>query len=132
MADLAVTILQVVAEIRNVAKEINQNDRQALRLSKRVTAIEPAVLAVKHGKKRLLSSVALSQLLETVERIRNFLHGYARTTKLTRAWKRKSTAASFAELGDTFRRGGRRFSWMLSWTHGRKKMHRTAWKTSKT
>lgn len=99
MADVAVIILQVVAAIHEIAKDIKENDRQAHRLFERVTAIEPAVLAVKNGKKLLFSSESLGQLLETVDRIRNFLDGYARTTKINRALKRKSNAARFTDFG---------------------------------
>ena len=98
MADVAVLVLQVVAEIHDAAKGMKENDRQAHRLFERVTAIEPAVLAVKQGTTRY-SSESLRQLLETVEGIRNFLDGYARTKKINRALKRKSNAATFSHLG---------------------------------
>eukprot|EP00752_Nemacystus_decipiens_P006589 g5930.t1 len=97
MVDVAVTILQVVVEIRDVTDGIQENDEQARRLSERVKGIQPAVLAVKNGRKRL-SSESLRQVLETVENIRNFLDEYARMTKLTRVWKRKSNAAKFKEF----------------------------------
>lgn len=98
MADVAVTILQVVAEIYEIGEGIKENNRQARRLFERVAAIEPAVLAVKQGRRRL-SSESLRQLLEAFETIRNFLDGYARTTKITRAWARKSNAAKFTDFG---------------------------------
>lgn len=98
MADVAVVILRVVAEIRDVAEGIKENDRQACRLFKRVTAIEPPVLAVKQGT-TLSSSESLRQILATVEKIRNFLEGYARTTNFNRALKRKANADKFTQLG---------------------------------
>eukprot|EP00752_Nemacystus_decipiens_P017025 g15243.t1 len=98
MTDVAVAVLHVVAAIHDVAKDIKEADRQAWRLFERVTAIEPAVVAVKYGKKRL-SSDSLRQLLETVEKIRNFLDEYAQTTKLNRALKRKSNATKFTDFG---------------------------------
>ncbi|CAN0068607.1 unnamed protein product, partial [Ectocarpus sp. 12 AP-2014] len=98
MVDVAVVLLQVVAEIRDVAKGIEENDRQACRLSKRVLAIEPPVLAVHEGTK-MSSSESLRQLLATVEKIRNFLGGYARTSKFNRALKRKANADKFTQLG---------------------------------
>ncbi|CAM9942740.1 unnamed protein product, partial [Ectocarpus sp. 8 AP-2014] len=49
MADVAVIVLGVMAQIRDFAKDIKENDRQACRLIERVKAIEPAVLAVKQG-----------------------------------------------------------------------------------
>lgn len=104
MADVAVAILRVVAEIRDLAEGIHENDRQACRLLERVTAVEPVVLAVKQGKKQL-SSESLRQLLETVENIRTFLDGYARTTKMNRALKRKANAASFTDFGAVLTEG---------------------------
>lgn len=98
MVDVAVVILRVVEEIRDVAEGIKENDRQARRLLKRAMAIEAPVLAVQNGTK-MSSSESLRQLLATVEEIRNFLEGYARTTKLHRALKRKSNAAKFTQLG---------------------------------
>eukprot|EP00903_Cladosiphon_okamuranus_P009162 g8755.t1 len=98
MADVAVVILRVVAKIRDVAQGIKENDRQARRLFKRVLAVEPPVLAVREGTK-LSSSEALRQLLATVEKIRNFLRGYAQTPKFNRALKRKANADKFTELG---------------------------------
>ncbi|CAM9480272.1 unnamed protein product [Ectocarpus sp. 6 AP-2014] len=97
MANVAVAVLRVVADIRNVAESIQQNDRQAWRLSDRVTAIESPVLAVKEGSK-ISSSESLHQLLLAVEEIRNFLEGYARTTNFNRALKRKANADNFAKL----------------------------------
>lgn len=98
MADIALVVVRVVAEIRDIAKGIEENDRQACRLSKRVLAIEPPVLAVQKGTK-LSSAESLRQLLVAVEKIRNFLAQYARTTKLNRALNRKANAADFAQLG---------------------------------
>lgn len=98
MADVAVVILHVVDEIRKVAEGIRENDRQAHRLFKRVLAVEPPVLAVREGTK-LSSSEALRQLLATVEKIRNFLGGYAQTSKFNRALKRKANADKFTQLG---------------------------------
>ncbi|CAN0184565.1 unnamed protein product, partial [Ectocarpus sp. 8 AP-2014] len=98
MADVAIVILRVVSEIRDVAEGIRENDRQARRLFKRVLAIEPPVLAVKEGTK-MSSSESLRQLLAIVEKIRKFLEGYAQTTKFNRALKRKAYAAKFAQLG---------------------------------
>lgn len=99
MVDVALTILQVLVEIHDVAEGIQENDTQARRLSERVKAIQPPVLAVKNGQKRL-SSESLRQVLETVRKIRNFLDEYARTTKLTRVWKRKSNAGKFKDFSD--------------------------------
>ncbi|CAM9780862.1 unnamed protein product, partial [Ectocarpus sp. 13 AM-2016] len=98
MADVAVVILHVVAEIRDVAENIRENDRQARRLFERVMAIEPPVLAVQDGTK-MSSSESLRQLLTILEKIRNFLEGYARTTKFNRALKRKANADKFTQLG---------------------------------
>ncbi|CAM9197245.1 unnamed protein product [Ectocarpus sp. 4 AP-2014] len=97
MADVAVAVLRVVAEIRNVAERFKENDRQAWRLYDRVTAIESPVIAVKDGSK-MSSSESLHQLLLVVEEIRNFLEGYARTTNFNRALKRKANADNFAKL----------------------------------
>ena len=105
MVEVAVTILQVVAEIRDVAEGIQENNEQARRLSERVAAIEPTVLAVKQGKKRL-SSAALRRILKTVEKARKFLDEYARTTKLNRVWKRRSNAAKFKDFSHDL------FGWM--------------------
>ncbi|CAN0045546.1 unnamed protein product, partial [Ectocarpus sp. 12 AP-2014] len=98
MADVAVVILHVVAEIRDVAENIRENDRQARRVFERVMAIEPPVLAVQDGTE-MSSSESLRQLLTTLEKIRNFLEGYARTTKFNRALKRKANADKFTQLG---------------------------------
>lgn len=104
MAEVAITILQVVAEIYEIAEGIKENNRQARRLLERVEAIEPAVLTVKRGRRRL-SSESLRQLLETFEAIRNFLDGFARTTKISRAWARKSNAAKFTDFGAALSEG---------------------------
>lgn len=104
MADVAVVILRVVAEIRDVAEGIRENDRQACRLFKRVLSIESPVLAVQEGTK-MSSSESLSQLLATVKKIRKFLKGYARTTRFDRALKRKTNAAKFTQLGVTLTEG---------------------------
>ncbi|CAM9331098.1 unnamed protein product [Ectocarpus fasciculatus] len=98
MLDVAVVILRVVVEIRDVAEGINENHLQARRLLKRAMAIEAPVLAVQNGT-RISSSESLRQLLATVEKIRDFLEGYARTTKLNSALKRKPHAAKFTQLG---------------------------------
>ncbi|CAM9809672.1 unnamed protein product, partial [Ectocarpus sp. 12 AP-2014] len=90
----AITILQVLAEIRDVAEGIQENDEQAHRLSERVKAIQPGVLAVKNGK-RGVSPESLRQLLKALEAIRNFLHGYARSNFLNRVWRRRSNASRF-------------------------------------
>lgn len=82
MAGVAEVILRVVAEIRDVAKGIKENDRQACRLSKRVMAIEPPVLAVREGTKQS-SSESLRQLLAALKKIRKFLEGYALQRNLT-------------------------------------------------
>ncbi|CAN0534157.1 unnamed protein product, partial [Ectocarpus sp. 12 AP-2014] len=97
MVDVVV-VLRVLAEIRDVAEGIKENDRQARRLLKRAMAIEAPVLAVQNGTK-LPSAESLRQLSATVEKIRNFLEGYARTTKLNRALNRRSNAAKFTQLG---------------------------------
>ncbi|CAN0083040.1 unnamed protein product, partial [Ectocarpus fasciculatus] len=81
-----------------VAKDIKENDRQACRLLKRVSAIEPPVLAVQEGTK-LSSSKSLDQLKTTVEKIRDFLEEYSRTNKLERARKSKANANKFTQLG---------------------------------
>ncbi|CAN0288182.1 unnamed protein product, partial [Ectocarpus sp. 6 AP-2014] len=98
MADVAVIVLGVMAQIRDFAKDIKENDRQACRLIERVKAIEPAVLAVKQGT-NMSSSESLRQLLGTVEMIRNFLGGYARMSNFNRALKRKSNASEFTQFG---------------------------------
>lgn len=98
MADVAVFILRVVSEIRDLAEGIKENDRQASRLIKRVTAVEAPVLAVKQGT-RLSSSESLRQLLATVKKIRDFLDKYARTRKIDRALRRKPNAEKFTRLG---------------------------------
>ncbi|CAN0113215.1 unnamed protein product [Ectocarpus fasciculatus] len=100
MADVAVLILGVVAEIHDIAKDIKENDRQACRLLERVKAIEPAMLAVKQGT-NTSSSKPLRQLLATVKMIRKFLTEYARTTNFNRALKRKGNASKFAQAGDS-------------------------------
>ena len=99
MADIAVIILQVVAEIHDIASDIKENDRQARRLFDRVTAVEPAVFAVKQGRRVVSSSESLLQLSSAVKDIRVFLGGYARTSKVNRALNRKSNAAKFSRLG---------------------------------
>ena len=104
MADVAIGILRVVAEIRDVAEGVRENDRQACRLFKRVVAIEPPVLAVQNGTK-MSSSESLRQLLTTVEEIRSFLEGYAQTTKFNRALKRSANAAEFTQLGASLTEG---------------------------
>ncbi|CAM9342950.1 unnamed protein product, partial [Ectocarpus fasciculatus] len=98
MADVAVIVLGAMAQIRDIAKDIKENDRQACRLLERVATIEPAVLAVKQGTK-LSSSDSLRHLLATVEMIRKFLEGYARMSKFNRAVKRKSNASEFTQFG---------------------------------
>ncbi|CAN0144028.1 unnamed protein product, partial [Ectocarpus sp. 13 AM-2016] len=98
MADIAVIVLGVMAQIRDFAKGIKENDRQACRLIERVKAIEPAVLTVKQGT-NTSSSDSLRQLLATVEMIRNFLEGYAQMSKFNRALKRKSRASEFTQFG---------------------------------
>ncbi|CAN0541870.1 unnamed protein product, partial [Ectocarpus sp. 12 AP-2014] len=98
MADVAVIVLGVMAQIRDFAKDIKENDRQACRLIERVKAVEPAVLAVKQGT-NTSSSDSLRQLLATVEMIRNFLEGYAQMSKFNRALKRKSHASEFTQFG---------------------------------
>lgn len=103
MADVAVAILQVVAEIRDVEKDIKETDRQACRLVKRATDIEPAVVAVED--KARLSSDPLLQLLENMKDIRNFLKGYARTTKVNRALKRRADVAKFANFSTVLAEG---------------------------
>lgn len=94
MADVAITILQVLVDIRDVAESIQDNDEQAHRLSERVKAIQPAVLSVKNGKINA-SSESLHQLLETMENVKNFLGDFKRTTRLQRVWRRRSNADKF-------------------------------------
>eukprot|EP00903_Cladosiphon_okamuranus_P014201 g13194.t1 len=91
-------ILRMVSEIHDIAEGVEDNDRQARRLAKREKAIEPPALAVTEGTK-LSSPESLRQLLATVKEIRNFLSGYARTTKFNRALKRRGYAANFKQLG---------------------------------
>ncbi|CBJ34024.1 protein kinase, TKL group [Ectocarpus siliculosus] len=98
MADVAVIVLGVMAQIRDIVKDIKENDRQACRLIERVKAIQPAVLAVKQGT-NTSSSDSLSQLLATVDMIRNFLEGYAQMSKFNRALKRKANASEFTQFG---------------------------------
>lgn len=93
----AVSILQVLAEIRDAAEGIHENDEQARRLTERVKAIQPGVLAVQNGDKRV-SPESLLQLLRTLKEIRSFLHGYARSSFPSRVWKRKSNAAKFRDF----------------------------------
>eukprot|EP00903_Cladosiphon_okamuranus_P019878 g18271.t1 len=92
MADAAVnavTVLQVFAEIRNAAEQIQAYHEQARRLSERVIAIEPT------GKKRL-SSMALSQLLETLKKIKKLLDEHKRV------WYRRSNTANFGDFKKLF------------------------------
>ncbi|CAB1105815.1 unnamed protein product [Ectocarpus sp. CCAP 1310/34] len=98
MVDVAVVVLRVLAEVRDVAEDVMENDRQACRLLKRALAIEAPVLAVQNGTS-LTSADSLRQLLTTVEKIRNFLEEYARMTKFNRALNRRSNAAEFMRLG---------------------------------
>lgn len=104
MTDIAGIILKVVIEIRHVAQDIEENDRQACRLSKRVTNIEAPMRAVRAGSK-VYPRESLCQLLKTMEDIQTFLKGYARTTKFKRALKRRENAAEFWHLGATLTDG---------------------------
>lgn len=97
MADVAAVILRVVAEIRDVGGRIHENDRQAHRLFMRVMAIEFPVLAVQEGTS-ISSAESLRRLLAAVKRIRDFLEGYAQTSKFNRALKRKANATDFKQL----------------------------------
>lgn len=104
MADVAIAILQLVAEIRDEANGIEKGERKAHRLVKGVTAIEPALIAVKLGETIRPPPERLRQLSETVERIRIFLKVYARSSKLQRAliWK----AERFEDLSVAIREAG--------------------------
>ncbi|CAM9316537.1 unnamed protein product [Scytosiphon promiscuus] len=99
MADVVVLIIQVVDEINDIAKGIKESDRQANRLSERVAAVEPAVFAIKHGRRARSSSESLRQLSAALEDIRDFLSAYAGTSKVNRAMNRKSNSTTFARLG---------------------------------
>lgn len=88
MADIVASILQVVAEIYEIAEGIKESDRQARELFDSVAAIGLSVLAVTQGRISV-SSESLRQLLETFEKIRHVLGGYARTANIGRAWARK-------------------------------------------
>lgn len=61
-------------------------------------AVEPIVVALEEGQKRVSSAESLRQLLQTVEEVLDFLKGCARSTKINRALKRKSHGAIFANL----------------------------------
>ncbi|CAM9139464.1 unnamed protein product [Ectocarpus sp. 4 AP-2014] len=100
MAEVAVLILGVVAEIHDIATDIKENDRQAYRLLERVEAIEPAVLAVEQGTKTS-STESLRQRLATVKMIQTILAEYARTTNFNRALKRRANASKFVQAGDS-------------------------------
>ena len=98
MTDVFVDILGVVEDIQDVAKGIKENDHQASRLSKRVAAIEPRVLAVKQST-MLSSFKSLRQLLVIVEEIRDFLGEFVRTEDIDRALKWKAHDDKFTRLG---------------------------------
>ena len=100
----AISVLQVLADIRDAAEGIQGNDQQARRLSERVKAIKPGVVAVKNGR-RNVSSEALSQLLNALEEIRSFLRGYAQSSFLSRVWKRRSNAATFMDFSYSLSEG---------------------------
>lgn len=93
--EVAGIVIGVVAEIRDIARGIKENDKQAWRLCERVVAIEPTVQAVHQGTKRLTSQ-SLDQLLGTLRKIHSFLKMYAKSNIVDRAVKRKSTAAKIA------------------------------------
>lgn len=102
MVDVAlnvVTVLQVFADIRDVVECIRDNYQQARRLSDRVAAIEPTVLAAQHGEKKL-SSDSLRQLFKTLKNVKIFLMKYKGMTKLTRVWRRRSNSATFEDFKD--------------------------------
>lgn len=104
MADVALFILQVVAEIRDVAKSMKETSLQANRLSDRVLAVEPPVRAVHEGTS-LYSSESLHQLSETLTKIRSFLQEYAGASIGNRFRKRKSYANKFTQLGASLTEG---------------------------
>lgn len=97
-ADVAFLILREVAKIRKVSAGITETDRQALRLFKRVTAIEHPMLAIQQGINRSSSTLSC-QLLATVEETRRFLKEYTRTGTISRALKRKASTKKFTQLG---------------------------------
>lgn len=100
MADFVSATLQVLAEIRDVAKSIEGSSRQARRLSERVADIEPVLTSVQQGGGRLSSSSpALRRLLPTATKIRQFLEEYARMPTLDRAAAQRKNATKFAQLG---------------------------------
>lgn len=104
MADIVVLILKVVAQIHEIAKEVKETDRQALRLLERLSAIETPLQAVIQGTK-LNSSESLNQLLRTVEKAKDFFKEYTQTGRFTRARKRKENADNFKDLGSNLTEG---------------------------
>lgn len=108
-ADLAVLILQVVAEILQVTEGLKDNHRQAFRLSERVKSIEPSLVAVRQGTGTLYSTESLRQLLATVRKIRTFLKEYAEMGVMLRAYRRKSNAEEFVHLGAILTEGVQAF-----------------------
>lgn len=62
MADVVVLILQVMDEIHDIAKGIKESDRQASRLSERMEAVEPAVFAIKRGRRGVVLRVTAPAL----------------------------------------------------------------------
>lgn len=104
MADVAVFVLQVVAEICDVAESMKDNSKQASRLSERVQAVEPPVRAVHEGT-RLYSAEALRQLWATLTDIRMYLEEYASANIVDWARKRKSYAKTFTQLNASLTEG---------------------------
>lgn len=106
MTDIALLILDAVEGVCAVAEGIEATDRQANRLTDRVAAIEiPLRKLIPKIGNELCSSEPLSQLLKTVNEVREFLCRYAGTEKVARALERKSNAETFTLLGTALSRG---------------------------
>lgn len=99
MIDTAVLILKVIGEVATMAEEMESVGEQADRLVRRLRSIEEPVRVVEEKND---NSLALSEVLSIVQEARDFLSKYFKAGKLTRAWKRKSHADTFADLSGRY------------------------------
>lgn len=106
MAEIVLLIFEAVAGVREIAKQIKATDCQAYRLSERVAAIEtPLRESIPGIGHELCSSEPLTQLLNTVSEVRDFLARYVGTEEVARALKRKPNAETFTLLGTALSHG---------------------------
>lgn len=98
MAELAGLILDVIGQIADIARDVEEISYQAGRLVERIAALEAPVRAIRE-RRRSCPVEALGQLQCVLDESRIFLEMYSRSTRFTRVTETREHMKALERLG---------------------------------